>query len=89
MLYEVITMFDTLIPQFEKQLDGRKALAQRALLLQAALSTAVMLLVAYFGIGTYYSVVGTVEVVITSYSIHYTKLYEPSISAAMSSMRRA
>jgi len=55
-------MFDTLIPQFEKQLDGRKALAQRALLLQAALSTAVMLLVAYFGIGTYYSVVGTVEV---------------------------
>jgi methyl-accepting chemotaxis protein len=55
-------MYDTLIPQFEKQLEKRKADAQRVLLLQGVLATLVTLLVAYFGIGTYYSVIGTVEV---------------------------
>jgi len=55
-------MFETLIPQFEKQLAGRKAQAERVLLLQAALSSMVILLVGYFGIGTYYSVIATVEV---------------------------
>ena len=55
-------MFETLIPQFESQLQARKAHAERVLMLQAALSTLVLLLVGYFGIGAYYSVIGTVEV---------------------------
>ncbi|OMG51678.1 hypothetical protein BJN45_17320 [Azonexus hydrophilus] len=55
-------MYETLIPQFEKQLQARQSHAENMLIFQAALSTLVMLLVAYFGIGTYYSVIGTVDI---------------------------
>jgi len=55
-------MYETLIPQFEKQLQARQAHAENVLIFQAALSTLVMLLVGYFGIGTYYSVIGTVDI---------------------------
>ncbi len=55
-------MYDTLIPQFEQQLEKRKADAEHILLLQGLLATLVTLLVAYFGIGAYYSVIDTVEI---------------------------
>jgi methyl-accepting chemotaxis protein len=55
-------MFETLMPQFEQQLEARKAAAERVLLFQAALATLVMLAVGYFGIGAYYSVTDTVRV---------------------------
>ena len=54
-------MFETLIPQFEKQLEERKAAAQRVLIFQVGLSFIVMLIVGYLGIGTYYSVIGSVD----------------------------
>jgi len=54
-------MFETLIPQFEQQLQQRKAEAQQVLLFDVALSVLVMLLVAYLGVGTYYSVIDSVE----------------------------
>ncbi len=55
-------MYETLIPQFEQQLEKRKADAEGVLLLQGMLAILVTLLVAYFGIGAYYSVIDTVEV---------------------------
>ncbi|WP_265949754.1 methyl-accepting chemotaxis protein [Dechloromonas sp. A34] len=55
-------MFDTLIPQFEQQLLARKAAAQRVLTFDVALSAVVMLVVGYLGIGSYYSVIGSVQV---------------------------
>ncbi len=55
-------MFDTLIPQFEKQLQDRKATAQRTLMLNVGLAVFVMLLVGYLAVGTYYSVVEGVGV---------------------------
>ena len=55
-------MFETLMPQFEKQLNLRKSEAERVLMFQAALSCLVLLVVGYFGFGAYYSVIGTVEV---------------------------
>ena len=55
-------MFETLIPQFEKQLQARQSHAESVLIFQVALSTLVMLLVAYFGIGTYYSVIEAVDI---------------------------
>jgi len=55
-------MFDTLIPQFEQQLLARKAKAQQVLYFDLALAGVVMLLVAYLGVGTYYSVLGSVNV---------------------------
>ena len=55
-------MFETLIPQFEKQLQGRMAMAERMLVLNIGLALAVMLLVAYLAVGTYYSVINSVEV---------------------------
>ncbi len=54
-------MFETLIPQFEKQLEARKAAAQRMLLLEMGLAAAIMLLVGYLAVGTYYSVVDSVD----------------------------
>ena len=54
-------MFETLIPQFEKQLLKRKTEAEQTLLLQISLTALVLLLVGYLGVGTYYSVIGTVE----------------------------
>ena len=55
-------MFDTLIPQFEQQLQARRAAAQRELALDVGLSAVIMLLVGYLGIGTYYSVIHSVEI---------------------------
>jgi methyl-accepting chemotaxis protein len=55
-------MFDTLIPQFERQLQDRKATAQRTLMLNVGLAVFVMLLVGYLAVGTYYSVVEGVGV---------------------------
>ncbi|WP_153130464.1 methyl-accepting chemotaxis protein [Dechloromonas hortensis] len=54
-------MFETLIPQFEKQLEERKASAQRILSFQVGLAFVVMSIVGYLGIGTYYSVIGSVD----------------------------
>jgi methyl-accepting chemotaxis protein len=55
-------MFDTLIPQFEKQLQERKSTAERTLRLNVGLAIVVMLLVGYLAVGTYYSVVEGVGV---------------------------
>lgn len=55
-------MFDTLIPQFEKQLQDRKATAQRTLMFNIGLAALVMVLVGYLAVGTYYSVVESVAV---------------------------
>jgi methyl-accepting chemotaxis protein len=55
-------MFDTLIPQFEKQLQERKAAAQRTLMFSVGLAALVMLLVGYLAIGTYYSIIESVAV---------------------------
>jgi methyl-accepting chemotaxis protein len=54
-------MFETLMPQFEKQLNLRKSQAERVPgCSRQVLSTAVMLLVVgYFGFGAYYSVIGS------------------------------
>ena len=54
-------MFETLIPQFEQQLEARKAAAQRMLLAQTGLALVVVLLVLYLAIGTYHSVIASVE----------------------------
>ena len=55
-------MFETLIPQFEQQLELRKQAAQRMLTFQFVLAGMVILVVGYLAAGTYYSVVGTVSV---------------------------
>lgn len=55
-------MFETLIPQFEQQLEVRKAAAKRVLMLNVGASILVVLLVGYLSAGAYYSVVGSVEV---------------------------
>ena len=54
-------MFDTLIPQFEHQLDKRMSRAQQLLYLQMGLTIAIVLVVGYLGIGTYYSVINSVH----------------------------
>jgi len=55
-------MFDTLIPEFEKQLEIYQAAAWRSLAFYFGFSMLVMLLIGYLGIGTYYSVIASVEV---------------------------
>ena len=55
-------MFETLIPEFEGQLQVRKAQAQRVLMLDLLVSLLVVLVVGYLSAGTYYSVVGSVDV---------------------------
>jgi methyl-accepting chemotaxis protein len=55
-------MFDTLIPQFEQQLNARKTSAQNMLLAQLGLAVVIVLLSLYLSIGTYYSVIGSVEI---------------------------
>ncbi|RIX45627.1 MAG: HAMP domain-containing protein [Rhodocyclales bacterium GT-UBC] len=55
-------MFETLIPQFEQQLEARRNASQRVLYWEAGISLLVMLVVGYLGIGSYYSVIGSVEV---------------------------
>ena len=54
-------MFETLIPQFEAQLQARINAAERVLIFDLALSVFVMLLVGYLGGGAYYSVIGSVD----------------------------
>ena len=54
-------MYETLIPQFEKQLEVRKTSAQHLLFWEVALSLLIIMLVGYLGIGTYYSVMGSLE----------------------------
>lgn len=49
-------MFDTLIPQFESQLQARRAEANRTLLFEFGLVVVVVLLVFYLGMGVYFSV---------------------------------
>ncbi len=53
-------MYETLIPQFEQQLERRISEARRVMFLQVGLAVAVALLVGYLGMGTYYSVLGSV-----------------------------
>ena len=53
-------MYDTLMPQFEQQLQKRMQHASNVLNFQIGLSVLVALLVAYLGIGTYYSVINSV-----------------------------
>jgi methyl-accepting chemotaxis protein len=53
-------MYETLIPQFEQQLERRIADARRVLLLEIGLAVFVALLVGYLGMGTYYSVLNSV-----------------------------
>ncbi|MDP3439667.1 MAG: nitrate- and nitrite sensing domain-containing protein, partial [Azonexus sp.] len=55
-------MFETLIPQFEKQLQSRMAGAERLLMLDTAFALTILLLIGYLALGTYYSVIGSVEV---------------------------
>lgn len=55
-------MYETLIPQFEKQLQNRMVAAERMLMLNLGLAVLVMLLVGYFSVGTFYSVVDSVAV---------------------------
>ena len=54
-------MFETLIPQFEKQLQARINAAERVLMFDLVLSIVVMVVVGYLGGGAYYSVIGSVE----------------------------
>lgn len=54
-------MFDTLIPQFEAQLQDRVEAARLALLLQGLTTLAIMALVFYLVLGMYYSVIQSVE----------------------------
>ena len=53
-------MFDTLIPQFEQQLQGRMNQARKVLMFEVSLSVLVALLVGYLGLDTYYSVINSV-----------------------------
>ena len=54
-------MFDTLIPQFERQLQGdRRSQADR--LLYIAVAVVVLLVTAYLAMGMYYSVLNSIEV---------------------------
>lgn len=55
-------MYEVLIPQLEHQLNARIAKASDILYLDIGMAIGVMLLVVYLGYGTYYSVIGSVEV---------------------------
>lgn len=55
-------MYEVLIPQFEKQLNERVNESRRILWLNALAALIVMLVVAYLSIGTYYSVINSVNV---------------------------
>jgi methyl-accepting chemotaxis protein len=54
-------MFETLIPQFELQLNARKSAAEHMLWLQLMLVIFFAVLVAYLGAGIYFSVLSSVE----------------------------
>ncbi len=55
-------MFDTLIPRFDEQLKIRLRVAEQKLLLNSVLTGGILLVVAYFFIGIYLSVINSVEV---------------------------
>ncbi len=55
-------MFDTLFPQFEQQLEARRAAAWQSLAFNLGLSALIMAAVGYLSIGTYYSVITSVGV---------------------------
>ncbi|MBL8430535.1 MAG: methyl-accepting chemotaxis protein [Dechloromonas sp.] len=54
-------MFETLIPQFEHQLQERLEASRNVLTFQIGLALIIGLLVAYLGMGTYYSVINSVS----------------------------
>ena len=53
-------MYETLIPQFEQRLDERINAARKLLYIEVGLAIAVVLGVAYLGMGMYYSVLNSV-----------------------------
>ncbi len=54
-------MYDTLIPEFEQRLNVRRTAAQRTLVFETSLALVVLLIVGYLSVGTYYSVMNSVE----------------------------
>ncbi|WP_295002529.1 methyl-accepting chemotaxis protein [uncultured Dechloromonas sp.] len=54
-------MYDTLIPQFEQQLQKRIDEAKRTLAFNFIIAILIILVVGYLGIGTYYSVINSVH----------------------------
>lgn len=54
-------MFDTLIPQFEQQLNARMEKAHKTLVFHCVVAVITMVLVAYLSLGFYYSVISTVQ----------------------------
>jgi methyl-accepting chemotaxis protein len=54
------TIFDVLIPEYERQINARKAVAEKTLVLTMVLSLGVLAVVIYLGAGMYYSVIGSV-----------------------------
>ena len=55
-------MFDVLIPQFEMQLNERVKASQRILWINALVALGIMLVVAYLSVGTYFSVINSVNI---------------------------
>ncbi len=55
-------MFETLFPRFETQLEAYSASAWRSLVFTLGFSVLIMGVVGYLGIGTYYSVIASVDV---------------------------
>ena len=53
-------MYDTLMPQFERQLQDRLEQSRQVLAFEIGLAICTFLLVGYLGIGTYYSVINSV-----------------------------
>ncbi len=53
-------MNETLVPQFELQLDRRASEARRAMLLEIGMALLIVLTVGYLGLGSYYSVLNSV-----------------------------
>ena len=54
------TIFEVLIPEYERQINARKAAGQKTLMLDMVLTLSVLVVVTYLGIGMYYSVIDSV-----------------------------
>jgi len=54
-------MFDTLLPQLEQQLQGRADQARKVLMLDVGVAVLVLLIVGFLGLGSYFSVMSTVD----------------------------
>ncbi len=54
-------MYDTLIPQFESRLQGRAEHANQVLTMEVGGALLIALVVGYLGLGTYYSVINSVD----------------------------